>query len=81
MLELNVCIGTSCHIKGAYNVIQTFQQMIEEKKLHDKINFKSSFCMKECAKPGVSVSVGGEKRRVPAEEAREFFNTVVIGKI
>ncbi|GHT78605.1 NADH dehydrogenase [Spirochaetia bacterium] len=81
MLELCVCIGSACHIKGAYNVIQTFQQMIEEGRLHGKINFKSSFCRRQCRSPGVAVSVGGEWHHVPAEKAREFFNTVVVGKI
>jgi NADH:ubiquinone oxidoreductase subunit E len=81
MLELCVCIGSSCHIKGAYNVIQTFQQMIEEKDLHEKIRFKSSFCMKQCNKPGVGVSVGDERYHIPAEKAQEFFNTQVVGKV
>jgi NADH:ubiquinone oxidoreductase subunit E len=80
MVELCVCIGSSCHIKGSYNVIQTFQHLIEEKGLHDKINFKSSFCMKLCQNSGVGVSVDGEQHHVIAENAREFFNTVVTVK-
>ncbi|MGN0592047.1 MAG: (2Fe-2S) ferredoxin domain-containing protein, partial [Ruminococcus sp.] len=35
MVELNVCIGSSCHLKGSYNIIHTFQHLIEEKGLHD----------------------------------------------
>ncbi|MDR1444462.1 MAG: (2Fe-2S) ferredoxin domain-containing protein [Treponema sp.] len=73
MLELCVCIGSSCHIKGSYNVIQTFQQLIEEKKLHDKINFKSSFCQKQCQHPGVAVSVNNVVFQVTAETAGDFF--------
>jgi NADH:ubiquinone oxidoreductase subunit E len=73
MLELTVCIGSSCHIKGAYNVIQTFRQMIEEKSLHDRINFKSGFCMKQCQFPGVSVEVNGKRHSIDAEKAGDFF--------
>jgi NADH:ubiquinone oxidoreductase subunit E len=73
MLDLTVCIGSSCHIKGSYNVIQTFQQLIEEKMLHDRIDFKSSFCQKQCRNPGVAVSVNGVVHQVTAESAREFF--------
>ncbi|MDR1932979.1 MAG: (2Fe-2S) ferredoxin domain-containing protein, partial [Spirochaetales bacterium] len=69
MLELCVCVGSSCHIKGSYNVIQTFQQLIEEKSLHEKINFKSSFCQKQCQYPGVAVSVGGTLHHVAPEKA------------
>jgi NADH:ubiquinone oxidoreductase subunit E len=39
MVELTVCIGSACYLKGSYNVIQTFQQIIEEKSLHDRISF------------------------------------------
>ncbi|MDR1901797.1 MAG: (2Fe-2S) ferredoxin domain-containing protein [Treponema sp.] len=81
MLELCVCIGSSCHIKGSYNVIQTFQQLIEEEALHDKITFKSSFCQKQCQHPGVAVSVDGIIHQVSTEKAKEFFITQVITKV
>jgi NADH:ubiquinone oxidoreductase subunit E len=75
MLEVTVCIGSACHIKGAYNVIQTFQQLIEEKSLHDRISFKSGFCMKLCQSPGVAVVVDGKQRCIDAERAGEFFTS------
>jgi NADH:ubiquinone oxidoreductase subunit E len=80
MLELCVCVGSSCHIKGSYNVIQTFQQLIEQKSLHEKVNFKSSFCQKQCQYPGVAVSVGGTLHQVTPEKAGEFFLTEVAAK-
>ena len=80
MIELCVCIGSSCHVKGSYNVIQTFQQLIEEKALHDKINFKSGFCMRQCEQCGVSVTVNGEQFHVLAENSQEFFRTRVEPK-
>lgn len=78
MLELSVCIGSSCHLKGSYNVIQIFQQLIEEYNLHDKIDFKATFCMKECQNEGVSVSFNDSKSHVKPETAREFFNTTIL---
>jgi NADH:ubiquinone oxidoreductase subunit E len=81
MVELCVCIGSSCHIKGSYNVIQAFQQLIEEKSLHEKINFKSGFCMKQCRNAGVAVSVDGVIHQVSPDKAGEFFTTEVIPKV
>lgn len=78
MLELSVCIGSACHLKGSYNVIQVFQQLIEEKSLHDKIDFKGTFCMKQCQYDGVSVSVGGEFYNITPETARAFFDSTVL---
>lgn len=81
MLELCVCVGSSCHIKGSYNIIQTFQQLIEEKSLHDRITFKSSFCQKQCQHPYAAVSVDGVMHQVSAETAKEFFITEVMAKV
>jgi NADH:ubiquinone oxidoreductase subunit E len=80
MLEVCVCVGSSCHIKGSYNVIQTFQQLIEEKSLHGKINFRSSFCQRQCRYPGVGVSVNGVTHHVDCEKAAEFFLAEVAAK-
>jgi NADH:ubiquinone oxidoreductase subunit E len=73
MLNLNVCIGSSCHIKGSYNIIQTFQQLIEKHSLHGKIEFKAVFCMKQCHNKGVSVTVGNTAYSVLPENAESFF--------
>lgn len=78
MIELSVCVGSSCHIKGSYNVIQTFQQFIEENKLHGKIDFKANFCMKQCTNQGVAVTVDGKTYNVAPEEARLFFKENVL---
>lgn len=78
MLELSVCIGSSCHLKGSYNIIQIFQQLIEEYKIHDKIDFKATFCMKQCQNDGVSVSFNGSSNHIKPEVAREFFQTSIL---
>lgn len=78
MTELSVCIGSACHLRGAYNVIQTFQHIIEEKGLHDKINLRAAFCMNACQAVGVSLSLNGQKYFIRAEDAREFFQTTVL---
>lgn len=77
MVDLQVCIGSSCHLKGSYNIIQTFQQLIEQEGLHDKVEMKAQFCMKQCQN-GVSVAIGDEKYSVSPETAKSFFDTTVV---
>ena len=79
MIEISVCIGSSCHLKGSYNVIQTLQQLIEAEGLHGKIEMKAQFCMRQCQN-GVSVSLDGTPHSVSPETAREFFRTEVLPK-
>ena len=81
MTQLSVCIGSACHLKGAYNVISTFQHLIEENRLHDRIAFAATFCTKECHKPGVSVTLNGTKHVIAAEDARRFFREEVLPTI
>ena len=77
MIKLSVCVGSSCHLKGSYNVIQAFQQMVEEESLHDKLNMEARFCMKECQK-GVSVAIDDKVYSVSPETAREFFKSNIL---
>lgn len=78
MLELEVCIGSACHLKGSYNVIQTFQQEIEKKSLHDKIELKAQFCMQRCGGEGVIIRIDGKIYSLDPNESKEFFRNTIM---
>ena len=78
MIELSVCIGSACHVKGSYNVVSTFRHMIEEYGLHSAVDFKAAFCMRECHKDGVCVTLNGEKQSIAPGSARVFFKEKVL---
>ncbi|MDK2866995.1 MAG: hypothetical protein PWP51_1117 [Clostridiales bacterium] len=59
MMEIKVCIGSACHLKGSYDVIKTLQAYITKHGLEDQINLKSSFCLGKCAE-AVSVQIDEE---------------------
>lgn len=65
-------------MRGSYNVIQVFQQMIEKHDLHGKIDFTSNFCMKQCEKNGVSALVDGREYVLTPEGAAGFFEQTVL---
>ncbi len=81
MVEVRVCIGTSCHLNGSYNVVQGIQQLVEEYGLHDEIDFEAYFCMKECQNKGVSITVEGEKFRVNPEDVNTFFHEQIKSRM
>jgi NADH:ubiquinone oxidoreductase subunit E len=45
MIDLTVCIGTSCHLSGAEMVIKSFQKLIKTNRLEKRINLQGTFCM------------------------------------
>lgn len=79
-MNLTVCIGSSCHLKGSKKVAQLFEQLIDEKNLRDKVNFYATFCMGNCQN-GISVSVDDQAFSVTPETAQQFFQQEVLSRI
>ena len=77
MVSIKICNGTSCYLKGAYNVLQYFQHEVESRGLHDKINLTGSFCLGNC-EHGVSVDIDGKIYSVAPETAPKFFEETVM---
>lgn len=48
MITVTVCVGSSCHIKGARDLIKTFNDLLTENNLGDRVELKGSFCMERC---------------------------------
>lgn len=81
MMSLNVCVGSACHINGSYNIIQTFQQLIEEYDLSNKVEAKAIFCLGHCSE-GVSVRIDdNEVHSISVATSRKFFETEVLPKL
>ena len=78
MTDLLVCIGSSCHLKGSYNVIQTLQQIIETQHLHEKVNLKATFCIKKCDNDGIGIMIEDKHYTVRPENIKTFFNDIII---
>ncbi len=59
MKTVTVCVGSSCHLKGSYQVVQSYQKLIQTEHLEDKLTLKASFCQGKC-KGGIAVTFEGE---------------------
>lgn len=57
--EVTVCVGSSCHLKGSYQVVKTFESLIKEYALQEKLKLKASFCQGQC-QGGIAVTFDGE---------------------
>lgn len=81
MLTIHVCIGSACHVKGAYNVINKLQDLIEERKLGEKVTVKAALCLGECTE-AVSVRIDEEEvLQVTEKNIVGFFNEHVMSKL
>ena len=78
MVKVTVCIGSSCHIKGARRVVEEFQRLIAENNLKGEVDLGGTFCVGRCNEDGVSVLVDDVYYAVKPEEATDFFNEIVV---
>jgi NADH-quinone oxidoreductase subunit G len=75
-----VCVGSSCHIKGARQVIERFSELTKEHGLADKVELKGSFCMERCGE-GLNWQIGEEPiTSGSVEEAVETFRRRFVPK-
>ena len=79
-MNVTVCIGSSCHIKGSREVVERLQELISENNLKDLVQLKGMFCMGMCQK-GVCVTVDGTNHSVSPETVDTFFNETILKKV
>lgn len=78
-MVVQICIGSACHLKGSYQVIQTLKGLIESEHLEDRITLKSSFCLGACS-GAVSVQINNDPvEAISPEETLHFYNNRIKG--
>ncbi len=79
MMIIQVCVGSSCHLKGSPEVVELFQKAVEEYHLEDEVTLAGSFCIGRCNRIGVTVQVNDDVHvGVTKENFKEFFNENVL---
>lgn len=60
MTNIYVCVGSSCHLNGSYDIIELMKEAIKKNNLEDKVVLKATFCLNKCGNCGVNVKVNDE---------------------
>ena len=82
MITIQICVGSSCHIKGSPEIVGLLQQAVAEHHLEDRVQLMGSFCIGKCNRVGVTVQVDDDVHvGITRENFREFFNEHVLSKI
>lgn len=81
-MKVSVCVGSSCHLKGSYEIIQIFKAKIAEHHLEEQIELKASFCLGHCTH-GVSVRINEDQflEDVNPENAAERFEQDIMSRL
>ncbi len=76
---IQICVGSSCHLKGSPEIVELLQKAVEEYNLKDEITLAGSFCIGKCNRVGVTVQVDDDVHTgITKENFKEFFKEKVL---
>ena len=76
---IQICVGSSCHLKGSERLVELFQAAIAEHKLDTEITLAGSFCTGQCNREGVSITVDDTVYTgITPESFQTFFDEKVL---
>ena len=79
MVFVQVCVGSSCHLKGSQDIVELFERAIEENNLGNDVVLSGSFCIGKCNRVGVTVQVNDDVHvGVTRENFKDFFTKNVL---
>lgn len=78
---IQVCVGSSCHLKGSPEIVELLQKSVEENHLENDVTLAGSFCIGKCNRFGVTVQVDDNiYTGITKENFKEFFQQNVLTK-
>ena len=82
MLVVQICVGSSCHLKGSQEVVELMQKAVEEYNLDGDVVLVGSFCIGKCNREGVTVQVNDDVHvGVTPQNFKEFFKKNILDVI
>ena len=82
MLIVQVCVGSSCHLKGSETIVELLESAIAEHHIEDEVVLTGSFCIGKCNRLGVTVQVNDDVHvGITSENFRDFFKKNILDVI
>lgn len=78
-MVIQICVGSSCHLKGSEKLVELFQSAITERSLEREITLAGTFCTGKCNCEGVTVTIDDEVHTgITPEKFDAFFSEKVL---
>ena len=80
-MELLVCVGSACHLRGAHQVLEECTHLIREFDLETTLQLRAGFCQGKCT-DGVNLLIDGESiGGVFPGKVHEIFRSVILPRL
>ena len=79
---VQICVGSSCHLKGSEQIVTLLQNALEKNGLDNEVTLAGSFCSGQCNRIGVTVQIDDDVfTGVTPETFQTFFEKNVLERI
>lgn len=79
MKIVQICVGSSCHLKGSEEIIHLLKDALARNNLESEVTLAGSFCTGKCNRNGTTVIVDDETYTgITKENFNEFFNDKIL---
>ena len=79
MIFVQVCVGSSCHLKGSQDIVELFEKAVKDHNIEDEVVLSGSFCIGKCNRVGVTIQVDDEIHvGITRENFKEFFTENIL---
>jgi len=80
-VDIAVCVGTSCYLKGSYNILQRLLELVREHELEDQVNIGATFCLEKCSQ-GPNIRINDQViTGVDEKKIQEIFEKMVLAQV
>ena len=82
MVFVQICVGSSCHLKGSQEIVELLENAVKEYRVEDEVVLSGSFCIGKCNRVGVTVQVDDDVHvGITRENFKEFFVANVLSAV
>ncbi len=82
MVIVQVCVGSSCHLKGSSDIVELLERAVEEHNIQDDVVLTGSFCIGKCNRVGVTIQVNDDVHvGVTVENFNDFFRKNILALV
>ena len=82
MFFVQICVGSSCHLKGSQEIVELFENALKEYNIENEVILSGSFCIGKCNRVGVTVQINEDIHvGITRDNFREFFKTNILDVI
>lgn len=80
MVQISVCVGSACHLRGSHAILNAFHCLLDKYKVRGKVaDIEGCFCQGHCTE-SVVIKINDEViTNVSVEQVHDIFIEKVLG--